>query len=92
MLPGAARPALDPAPAPAAAAAPRPPSGSTAMPTIPFAALQATGPASEGLTATSTSAIAVLPEVADGVPMARTTASAASVPPEPPGLIEFRIA
>ena len=36
------------------------------MPTIPLAALQATAPASDGLSATSTSATAVLPEVADG--------------------------
>ena len=57
------------------------------MPTMPFEALQATAPASEGLSATSTSATAVLPEVADGAPTARTIASAASVPPDPPGQV-----
>ena len=39
-------------------AAPWPPLGSTAMPTSPFAALQATDPASAGSTATSTSSMA----------------------------------
>ena len=57
------------------------------MPTTPLAALQATAPASGGLSATSTSATAVLPETAEGAAIARTIASAASVPPEPPGQV-----
>src|SRR6266545_2756271 len=51
-VPGPARaarpspaPPPPPAPAPVAAAAPRPPLGRTAMPTMPFEALQATAPA-----------------------------------------------
>jgi len=48
-------------------------------------ALQATWPASAGLTATSTSAFAELPEFADGVLIASTTALADRMPPEVPG-------
>jgi hypothetical protein len=52
---------------------------------MPLAALQVTAPAFAGLTATSTSAMAELPEVADGVVTARTTAFAARMVPGAPG-------
>src|SRR5215813_2048710 len=59
--------------------------GSTAMPTMPLDAKQATAPAVPGSRATTTSAFAELPEFADGVLIASTTALADSVPPEVPG-------
>ena len=57
----------------------------TAMPTRPLEALHATGPASAGASATSTSAMAEEPELIWGVSIAVTIASAARVAPERPG-------
>src|SRR5215471_15300113 len=62
-----------------------PPPGSTAMPTMPLAALQATAPASGGLSATSTSSWVVLPDPAEGVVMASTSAFWVSASPGNPG-------
>src|SRR5215470_20228020 len=62
-----------------------PPPGSTAMPTVPLDAKQATVPAVAGSRATTTSAFAELPELAEGVLTASTTALADSWPPEVPG-------
>ena len=59
------------------------------MPTAPLAALQATAPASTGLTATCTSAWALLPEAAAGAATDRTTPPAASRAPDVPGQVSW---
>src|SRR5215471_15140750 len=61
-----------------------PPPGSTAMPTTPLDALQATAPTSGGLSATSTSSCVELP-APDGGLMASTTAFWVSASPGSPG-------